>query len=218
MNRKWTMKMRSSELPDWSLRVQSTGVEVRRACLMQKHYATSRVVKIIRSMEEKYICQRSWDCCRKAITRSASMDLTISGTWDHKNKQTDRTTSAVIIITSILVAGAMKWTTLGWVCVCVCRYCNILCIYTYLKRGGDDGGGDYYRKWAASEIFAITADAPVAAFRINRNVFGSLFKVQLKYNSHSAANPPSPLGCLTMRHSLPGRSLPYSKKKVVSPL
>lgn len=129
MNGKWTMKMRSSELPDWSLRVQSTGVEVRRACLMQKHYATSRVVKIIRSMEEKYICQRSWDCCRKAITRSASMDLTISGTWDHKNKQTDRTTSAVIIITSILVAGAMKWTTLGCVCVCVATAIYYACIF-----------------------------------------------------------------------------------------
>jgi hypothetical protein len=109
----------------------------------------------------------------------------------------------------------MNYTRVG-VCLCVSLLQYIM--HVYLKRGGDDGGGDYYRKWAASEIFAITADAPVAAFRINRNVFGSLFKVQLKYNSHSAANPPSPLGCLTMRHSLPGRSLPYSKKKVVSPL
>jgi hypothetical protein len=107
----------------------------------------------------------------------------------------------------------MNYTRVG-VCLCVSLLQYIM--HVYLKRGGDDDGGDYYRKWAASEIFAITADAPVAAFRINRNVFGSLFKVQLKYNSHSAANPPSPLGCLTMRHSLPGRSLPFKEKSCFS--
>lgn len=48
--------------------------------------STSRVVKIIRSMEEKYMCHRSCDCCRKAITRSPSIDLTISGTCVSQQK------------------------------------------------------------------------------------------------------------------------------------
>lgn len=42
----------------------------------------------MRSIEEKYMCQRSWDCCLSVITRSASIDRTISGTWDpHKEQQ-----------------------------------------------------------------------------------------------------------------------------------
>ena len=44
-------------------------------------WITSKVVKMMRSIEEKYMCQSNCDCCRNAITRSLSTDLTISGTW-----------------------------------------------------------------------------------------------------------------------------------------